>query len=95
MIYTVYILYSAQHDQLYIGYTSNLLQRFKSHQQLGHDWTEKYRPWTVVCCLYFDDKKAAMAKEKKLKQYRQRIKIRNLIEQQFLTHGFITWGSAG
>ena len=94
MTYTVYILYASIHNQIYIGYTSNLIQRFKSHQQLGQDWTAKYRPWTVVCCFYFDDKKQAMAAEKRLKQYRQRAKIRTLIEQQFTAQGFIAWDEA-
>ena len=42
MIYTVYILYSQTHDKIYIGYTSNLLERFKSHQKLGKDWTASF-----------------------------------------------------
>jgi len=95
MSYTVYILYTSLHDQIYIGYTSNLLQRFKSHQQLGNDWTARYRPWTVVYCIHFDDKKIALAQEKKLKQFRQRIRIRKLIEQQFHTQGFINWNDMG
>jgi putative endonuclease len=75
MTYTIYVLYSETHDKIYIGYTSNLLQRFKSHQALGKDWTAKFRPWLVICCEYFTDKSEARKREIQLKQYRSRIKI--------------------
>jgi putative endonuclease len=88
--YTVYILYSQIHNQIYIGFTSNLLNRFKSHNQLGHDWTAKFRPWMVVYCEYFFEKKEAMHREKQLKQYRQRLKIRKSIESEFQINGFIS-----
>jgi putative endonuclease len=43
-IYTVYVLYSAIFDKIYIGYTNNLIQRFQSHNQLGvKDWTKYSR----------------------------------------------------
>ena len=87
--YTVYILYSQIHNQIYIGFTSNLLNRFKSHNQLGYDWTSKFRPWIVVYCEYFSEKKEAMSREKQLKQYRQRLRIRESIESEFQINGFI------
>jgi len=34
-MFTVYVLYSPAHDKIYIGYTSNLEQRFLSHNELG------------------------------------------------------------
>ena len=30
LVYSVYILYSKKYDKIYVGYTSNLIQRFKS-----------------------------------------------------------------
>ena len=43
-IYTVYGLYSAKFDKIYIGYTNNLIQRFQLHNQLGvKDWTKNLR----------------------------------------------------
>jgi predicted GIY-YIG superfamily endonuclease len=65
------------------------LNRFKSHNQLGHDWTSKFRPWVVIYCEYFFEKKEAKDREKKLKQYRQRLKIRERIESEFQINGFI------
>ncbi len=81
MIYTFYVLYSETHNKSYIGYTSNLIQRFKSHQALGKDWTAKFRPWTVIYCEFFTEKSDAQKREIQLKQYRKRLKIHELIHQ--------------
>ena len=89
MNYTVYILYSQLNNQIYIGFTSNLINRFKSHNESGHDWTAKFRPWHVIYCEYFLEKKEAMGREKQLKQYRQRLKIREKIASEFQKKGFI------
>ena len=81
MTYTVYVLFSEKYNKIYIGYTSNLIQRFISHQLLGKDWTAKYRPWMVIYCEYFSDKSDAHKREIQLKQYRNRIKIHTQINQ--------------
>jgi len=85
MTYTVYVLFSEKHSKIYIGYTSNLIQRFISHQQLGKDWTAKFRPWSVIYCEYCFEKKDARNREIQLKQYRNRLKIHEKIND----HGFI------
>ena len=95
MNYTVYILYAEKHDKIYIGFTSNLIQRFKSHQQSGKDWTSRYRPWTIIYCRFVPEKSEALLCEKKLKQYRQRLKIRSLIQQQLHATGFIQFQDEG
>ena len=90
MTYTVYVLFSEEHQKIYIGYTSNLIQRFKSHQLLGKDWTARFRPWIVIYCEYFTDKSDAQRREIKLKQYRQRLKIHEQIKnEKFQLHRFI------
>jgi putative endonuclease len=33
-MFTVYILYSEKHGKTYVGFTSNLIERFKSHNAL-------------------------------------------------------------
>ena len=53
MEYTVYVLYSSKFDKIYIGYTSNLIQRFLAHNKLSKKgWSIKFRPWIVVHCEY-------------------------------------------
>ena len=65
MKYTVYVLHSEKYDKIYIGYTSNLTQRFKSHNELGtKGWTVKYRPWKIVHTEEFETKKRSEQKRK-------------------------------
>ena len=66
--FVVYILYSKKHNKYYTGYTSDLIDRFKSHNQLAtKGFTSKYRPWTVIHVEFFYSKTDAMKREKYLK----------------------------
>jgi putative endonuclease len=67
MKFTVYILYSLTYNKHYTGFTSNLSARLLSHNELGHDWTSKYRPWKLIYTKDFEIKKEATAYEKWLK----------------------------
>jgi len=54
---TVYILFSEQFNKhYYSGFTSNLSKRLKSHNELGKDWTAKYRPWKIIFTKEFETK---------------------------------------
>jgi len=79
--FTVYVLYSENHDKIYIGYTSNLEQRLISHNSLStRGYTLKYRPWKIVHTERFKSKSEAMKREKELKGFQGRKYIReNLI----------------
>jgi putative endonuclease len=90
-MYTVFILYSETHNKIYIGYTSNLIERFKSHNSLsdkGH--TIRYRPWKVIYCEHFTNKADAMKREKELKSGKGRQWMHNQIANQFNFFGFIS-----
>ena len=67
--FVVYILKSkSRPDKIYIGYTSDLLNRIKSHNIFatkGH--TLRYRPWIVEHVDFFGSKSEAMKHEKFLK----------------------------
>jgi putative endonuclease len=80
-MFTVYILYSFTYNKTYVGFTSNLLQRFYSHNCLGSDWTRSYRPWVVVYTEILPTKKDALIKEKELKSGKGRDWIRKNIEE--------------
>ena len=67
MDFTVYILFSILHQKHYTGFTSNLPDRLLSHNELGHGWTSKYRPWKLIETKGFATKKEAMDHEKWLK----------------------------
>jgi putative endonuclease len=77
--FITYILFSKTHNKIYIGFTSNLIARFLSHNKLGKGFTAKYRLWEVVYLEVFPTKKAAMQREKELKSFRGREFIRNVV----------------
>ena len=67
-MFTVYVLYSSNFNQIYIGYTSHLGNRLLSHNELatkGH--TIKYRPWIVAYTEKYETKTEAIKRENQLK----------------------------
>ena len=67
-MFTVYVLYSQKFNEIYIGFTSDLENRFLSHNELatkGH--TIKYRPWVIAYTEEFTTKPEAMKRETQLK----------------------------
>ena len=67
-MFRVYVLYSESFNKIYIGYTSNIEQRIKSHNELAtKGWTIKFRPWKIVLTEFFESKNDAMKREKQLK----------------------------
>ena len=67
MSFTVYVLFSKQHQKHYTGFTADLDERILSHNFLGKDWTAKYRPWKIIFTKEFNEKKDALQFEKWLK----------------------------
>ncbi|MDR9449226.1 MAG: GIY-YIG nuclease family protein [Psychroflexus sp.] len=66
--HVVYVLKSLKHPKHYVGYSTNLISRFKSHNHLGKKgFTTRYRPWCIVHIEFFDSKKEALKREKFLK----------------------------
>jgi putative endonuclease len=79
-MYTVYVLYSRKFDKIYIGSTSNLEQRFLSHNELSNKgWTKKFRPWEIIYKEEYDLKSDALKREKELKSFKGREFIRKQI----------------
>ncbi|MEX0660940.1 MAG: GIY-YIG nuclease family protein [Balneolaceae bacterium] len=59
---------SEKYDKIYIGCTSNLAKRFKSHNELGtKGWTVNFRPWKIVHTEGFATRSEASKREKQLK----------------------------
>ncbi len=79
-MYVTYVLYSKKYHKIYIGYTSQLIKRFHSHNRLAtKGWTIKYRPWEVIYLEFFEIKQEAIRREKELKTTRGRDFISKLI----------------
>ena len=80
-MFTVYVLYSGSYGKIYVGYTSDLEQRLKSHNELARKgWTIKFRPWKIIHTEVFDNKQNAMRREKELKTAKGREWVWQLID---------------
>ena len=80
--FVVYILFSKRFNKTYVGFTSNLIERFKSHNQLSKiGFTTKYRPWEVIYVEFFHSKSEALLKEKFFKMGIGREIIKELINK--------------
>ena len=80
--FVIYILYSERFNKNYTGFTYNLIERFKSHNNLEtKGYTLKFRPWKVIHVEFFTSKSDAMKREKYLKTGAGREFIKNLISK--------------
>ena len=80
--FVVYILFSKKYMKTYVGFTSNLIERIKSHNFLGtKGYTIRYQPWIVVDVQFFTSKKEAMQMEKFYKTGKGHELIKQLISE--------------
>jgi putative endonuclease len=80
-IYYVYILASKRNGTLYIGVTNDLLRRAYEHKNgLVEGFTKRYSVHMLVYYEQYDSAEAAIQREKRLKFWHRKWKIR-LIEE--------------
>jgi putative endonuclease len=80
----VNVLYSPSFKKIYIGYTSDINNRFLSHNELatkGH--TIKYRPWLIAHTEEFVAKSDAIKRENQLKAANGRKYVWDVIYRKF------------
>ena len=78
----VYILFSKDYSKTYVGFTSNLIERFKSHNYLSKKgFTIKFRPWEVIYVEFYTTKSEALKREKLLKTGKGREFIKEMISK--------------
>ena len=80
MHYFVYILYSTTKDKFYIGYTSDLNERIIRHNQKSKGFTGSTNDWELKYYETFDNKNDAINREKQIKSWKSKIKIKELIK---------------
>jgi putative endonuclease len=79
--YYVYILASDRHGTLYIGVTNNVQARLELHRAgRGSKFVQQYKVYRLVHVETFATALEAIAREKQLKNWHRRWKIR-LIEE--------------
>ena len=80
-MYTVYVLHSPSYNKIYIGFTSDLENRLKSHNIFASKgWTKQFRPWVLIYTEEYTSKAEAMKREKNLKGAKGRAEIWNMIK---------------
>ena len=67
MFFTYIITSISNSTKTYIGFTSNVEERLKSHNQGKSSYTKKYVPWNLTFYAAFPEKEIAMNFEKYLK----------------------------
>ena len=78
----VYILASKRNGTLYVGVTSDLVQRVWQHKNdVVEGFTKKYGVHTLVYFELHDDMESAILREKRLKKWNRDWKLR-LIEEK-------------
>ena len=67
-MFYVYLLKSLDHpDQRYTGFTTDVNERLKAHNEGDSPHASKYRPWRLVAYFAFEDERKARAFEFYLK----------------------------
>jgi putative endonuclease len=80
-VYYVYLMASRKHGTLYVGVTSNLLDRVYQHKTGAvAGFTRRYHVHLLIWFECYDDPLTAIAREKEIKKWRCEWKI-NLIER--------------
>lgn len=77
--YFVYILYSEYLDKYYVGSTSNVEERLKKHLQNHRGFTGKAKDWKICYQESFKSREEAIVRELKIKGWKSRKMIVNLI----------------
>ena len=88
--YFTYILYSIKLDKFYYGFTSDLSKRLDHHNAGRVKSTKAYLPWTLAWYQIFNNRSAAMERERKLKNLKSRKRVSLYVK----ANGLITNGSS-
>jgi len=68
-MYHVYLLKSKKDDRLYVGYTSDVERRLRTHNAGLVTYTRKYLPWVLIYYESFCSLEDAKKREKALKYF--------------------------
>ena len=77
-----YILFSKTKNSYYIGSTNNIERRLAEHNRGKSTYTKRGIPWTLVYKEEFETKALAYQREMKIKAWKSRKMIEELILRQ-------------
>ena len=78
-MYILYILYSQKLDRYYVGYTNDFQRRISEHNRIKGKYTDLGIPWILVYSEEYNQKKAAMDRERFIKSKKSKQFIIDLI----------------
>jgi len=79
----VYIIYSPSADKFYVGSSSNPEGRLLAHNHpQNNGWTKRHQPWKLVYTQSYTTKQEAEAAERKIKAFKSRKMIENIINSR-------------
>jgi putative endonuclease len=81
-MFIVYILYSSNVDQYYVGHTQNIDDRLSRHNSGRSLSTKKGKPWNLVYTETFETRSEAMLREKAIKKMKSRTYLEQLIQNR-------------
>ena len=71
-MFSVYILFSEEHDKYYVGQTDDLERRLLQHNELSENsFTSRYRPWVLALAIAVPDRTVAIKMERFIKKQNQ------------------------
>ena len=80
-MFQVYILFSDTLNKFYVGHTSEELdERLRKHLSAHSGFTAKVKDWKIVYFEEFVDKSSAYQRELKIKSWKSKTKILELIK---------------
>lgn len=81
--YYVYILQSLKIDWIYVGSTSDLRQRFKSHNDGENLSTKNYAPFRLIFYEAYLSKRDALRREEYFKTTKGKTTLRAMLKEYF------------
>ncbi len=83
--FTTYIIFSESLNAYYIGFTGeSVITRLTKHLSSHKGYTAKAKDWEIVYTETFNTKYEAMQREKQLKSWKSKIRIKELIMQKII-----------
>ncbi len=80
-MWKVYIIYSEKIDRYYTGITEDLPWRLERHNQGWGRFSKRGIPWIVVHTEEFENKSAALTREREIKNRKSRAYIESLVKK--------------
>lgn len=81
--YFVYVLQSLNIDWIYVGSTTDLKQRFKSHNDGENLSTKGYKPFKLIFYEAYLNKKDALRREEYFKTTKGKTTLRTMLKEYF------------